>query len=58
VVSVVAQENTRAAAEASLLGSGTEAVFDAMADLFAGWPARLNARDYLRALLAQLERKN
>jgi hypothetical protein len=29
-----------------------------MADLFAGWPARLNARDYLRALLAQLERKN
>jgi len=30
--------------KANLLGSGTEAVFDAMADLFAGWPARLNHR--------------
>ncbi|THV35249.1 IS701 family transposase [Glycomyces buryatensis] len=49
-------------AEASLLqeayGSGIEAVFDAMADLFAGRPAHLNARDYVRGLLAPLERKN
>lgn len=62
VVSVVTQENTRADAEASLLqeaiGSGTEAVFDAMADLFAERPAHLNARDYVRGLPAPLERKN
>lgn len=58
MASVVTQENTGAAAEAGLLGSGTEAVFDAMADLFAGWPARLNARDYVRGPLAPLERKN
>jgi len=46
IVSGATQENTGAAEEASLLGSGTGAVFDAMADLFAGWPARLDARDY------------
>jgi hypothetical protein len=62
VVSVVRQENTRAAAEARTLqeafGAGTEAVFDSMADLFAGGPARMSARDYVRGLLAPLERKN
>ena len=62
MVSVVAQENGGATSEARILqeafDSGTEAVFEVMADLFADRPARLNARYYVRGLLAPLELKH
>jgi SRSO17 transposase len=62
VVPVVTQENRRAAAEARILQDAFEAagqaVFDAMANLFPSRPCRMSARDYMKGLLASLERKN
>lgn len=62
MVSVVRQVNTRAAAKASIIkevfAECSEAVLEAMADLFAQRSTRMSIRDYITGLMADLPRKN